>query len=50
MAGALLYNVGPSDPASLVAAAGLVALVAAFAALVPAARAARVDPAVALRE
>jgi predicted permease len=50
MASALLYGVGPTDPASLAAAAALVALVAAFAALVPAARAARVDPAVALRE
>jgi predicted lysophospholipase L1 biosynthesis ABC-type transport system permease subunit len=50
MAGALLYGVGPTDPASLAAAALLVALVAALAAFVPAARAARVDPAVALRE
>jgi predicted permease len=50
MAGALLYGVGPVDPASLAAAALLVALVAALAAFVPAARAARVDPAVALRE
>jgi predicted permease len=50
MASALLYGVGPSDPASLAVAAALVALVAALAAFVPAARAARVDPAVALRE
>jgi putative ABC transport system permease protein len=50
LAGALLYNVGPSDPASMMAAAALVALVAAVAALVPAARAALVDPAIALRE
>jgi predicted lysophospholipase L1 biosynthesis ABC-type transport system permease subunit len=50
MASALLYNVGPSDPASMIAAAALVALVATLAALIPAARAARVDPAVALRE
>jgi predicted permease len=50
MASALLYGVGPSDPLSLAAAAMLVALVAAIAAFVPAARAARVDPAVALRE
>ena len=50
MAGALLYGVGPTDPASLLAAAALVALVAALAAFVPAARAAKVDPAVALRE
>ena len=50
MAGALLYGVGPADPGSLTAAAGVVALVAALAAFVPAARAARVDPAVALRD
>jgi len=50
MAAALLYGVGPADPASLVAAAVLVALVAALAAFIPAARAARVDPAEALRE
>jgi hypothetical protein len=50
MASALLYGVGPSDPASLAVAAALVALMAALAAFVPAARAARVDPAVALRE
>jgi ABC-type antimicrobial peptide transport system permease subunit len=50
MASAILYGVGPTDPASLAAAAALVALVASLAALVPAARASRVDPAVALRE
>ena len=50
MAATLLYGVGPADPASLAAAAALVALIAALAALIPAARAARVDPAVALRE
>jgi len=50
MAATLLYGVGPSDPASMIAAAALVATVAAVAAFVPAARAARVDPAVALRE
>jgi predicted permease len=50
MANALLYGVGPSDPWSMGAAALLVALVAGMAALVPAARAARVDPAVALRD
>jgi predicted permease len=50
MAGALLYGVGPADPGSLAAAAGVVARVAALAAFVPAARAARVDPAVALRD
>jgi predicted permease len=50
LAGALLYGVGPADPASMAAAAALVALVATLAAFVPAARAARVDPAIALRE
>ncbi len=50
MANALLYGVGPSDPWSMAAAALLVALVAGVAAFVPAARAARVDPAVALRD
>ena len=49
-AGALLYRVSPSDPASLAAAALLVAMVAALAAFIPAGRAARVDPAEALRE
>src|SRR5208283_1693988 len=50
LASALLYGVGPADPASMAAAAALVALVAALAAFIPAARAARVDPAIALRE
>jgi predicted permease len=50
MANALLYGVGPTDPWSMTAAAVLVTLVAAMAAFVPAARAARVDPAEALRE
>jgi predicted permease len=50
LAGALLYGVGPYDPASMVAAAVFVTLVAALAALIPAARASRVDPAAALRE
>jgi hypothetical protein len=50
MASALLYGVAPSDPLSMCAAAILVVLVAALAALIPATRAARVDPAVALRE
>jgi ABC-type antimicrobial peptide transport system permease subunit len=50
LAGALLYGVGPADAAAMIAAAVLVALVAALAAFIPAARAARVDPAIALRE
>jgi len=50
MAGTLLYGVGPADPVSLAAAAVMVAVVATLAAFVPAARAARVDPAEALRE
>ena len=50
MASALLYGVAPSDPLSMAAAAILVVLVAAVAALIPATRAARVDPAIALRE
>jgi len=50
LAGTVLYGVGPADPLSMAAAAVLVALVAALAALIPAARAARVDPAIALRE
>jgi predicted permease len=50
LAGAVLYGVGPADPASMAAAALLVALVASLAAFIPAARAARVDPAIALRE
>jgi hypothetical protein len=50
LASALLYGVGPADPLSMAAAGLLVALVAALAAFIPAARAARVDPAEALRE
>jgi predicted permease len=50
MASSLLYGVGPTDPVSLLAAAVFVTLVAALAALIPAARATRVDPAVALRD
>jgi predicted permease len=50
LAGTVLYGVGPADPLSMAAAAVLVTLVASLAALIPAARAARVDPAVALRD
>lgn len=45
----LLFGVGPSDPLSLAASIATLAAVAAVATLVPASRAARVDPAVALR-
>lgn len=47
---ALLYGVTPSDPRSLVAAAVFVALVAAVAVVIPLARAARIEPAAALRQ
>jgi putative ABC transport system permease protein len=47
--GALLYAVSPTDPASLAAAAVLLAAVAAMASWIPARRAARLDPALALR-
>jgi predicted lysophospholipase L1 biosynthesis ABC-type transport system permease subunit len=45
----LLFGVGPSDPLALAAALLVLAAVAAIATLLPARRAARVDPAVALR-
>jgi predicted permease len=45
----LLYEVGERDPESYLAGAGLIGLVAVVACLVPAHRAARVDPAHALR-
>ncbi len=45
----ILYGVSPSDPVALGAAVGILALVAIFAALMPARRATQVDPIVALR-
>jgi predicted permease len=45
----ILYGVTATDPVTFVAMAGLLALVALAACLIPATRAARVDPAVALR-
>jgi ABC-type antimicrobial peptide transport system permease subunit len=46
---ALLFQVQPADPATLVAGIGLLLAVAAVAAFLPARRAARVDPMEALR-
>jgi putative ABC transport system permease protein len=47
--GALLYGLSGHDPVMLLGAAGVLILTAAFAGLIPAVRAARVDPVVALR-
>ncbi|MDX1566861.1 MAG: ABC transporter permease [Longimicrobiales bacterium] len=47
--GGLLYGVEPLDPVAVVAAAGVLAVVALGAALIPAVRAVRVDPSEALR-
>lgn len=46
----LLFEVRPNDPATLVAVAALIAAVAAAASLVPAFRATRVDPMVAIKD
>ncbi|HEX6163355.1 MAG TPA: ABC transporter permease [Vicinamibacterales bacterium] len=50
MIAALLYDVTPGDPASIAIAAAFLAAVTVIAALIPARRAARVDPMIALRE
>jgi macrolide transport system ATP-binding/permease protein len=47
---AMLYNLSPLDPLSLVFALAIMVLVSAIAALVPARRAASVDPIQALRK
>jgi hypothetical protein len=48
-AAALLHQLSPRDPVSLIAAIGIMLLVACLASAVPARRAARVDPVVALK-
>jgi len=45
----LIYQVRPSDPLTFVAVAGLLGAVAFFATIIPAYRAARIDPMKALR-
>jgi len=50
LAAAVLFGVTPADPTALTAAAALLALVSLAACYVPARRAARVDPVVALAE
>jgi len=49
IAGRMLVNVGASDPLTFAAAAAFLGLVGAFASYLPARRATRVDPVVALR-
>ena len=49
-AGALLFGLQPNDPATIVAGAGLLAIVAALASYVPAWRASRLSPTIALRD
>ena len=46
---ALLFGVSPTDPITYVAVSGLIAMVALIATYLPARRAARVDPVIALR-
>jgi ABC-type antimicrobial peptide transport system permease subunit len=48
--GALLYQIEPRDPVTLVSAAAILAAIAAIAAAVPAYRASRIDPTIVLRE
>jgi len=49
LARSLWYEVGPDDPATLVGVALVLGVVAVVAALVPARRAGRVDPVIAMR-
>jgi ABC-type antimicrobial peptide transport system permease subunit len=49
-AAALLYGLKPDDPLTLVASAAILAAAAAAASFLPAQRAARLDPMIALRE
>jgi putative ABC transport system permease protein len=46
----LLFHVSPGDPVTFVLAASILAAVALFASLVPAHRATRIDPSIALRD